>query len=131
MKSDGVAFDAWAWFEILDGSLVGQRLWKNYVLPRTAVTPALAVAEVARVLHRRKGVKAANEFVQSARIRSRIHAMDDDIAALAGQLWQHLRARHHDASLADATMLATARALGIPLISRDPCFKGCADVRPE
>ncbi|MEK6975673.1 MAG: PIN domain-containing protein [Candidatus Thermoplasmatota archaeon] len=130
MKTDGVVFDAWAWFEVLDESPVGQRLWR-YIHDRTVVTPALAVAEVARVLHKRRGIRDADEFVKAARIRTRIQPLDDDIAALAGQLHQHLRKRDRNASLADAVMLATARTLGIPLISRDPCFKGCQDVRAE
>lgn len=131
MKSDQVVFDAWAWFEVIEGSAIGERLWKTYIMPRGVVTPALAVAEVARKLHKSHGLRQADEFVKSARIRSRIHPLDDDIAMTAGQLHQHLRKRDRSASLADATMLATARALGIPLISGDPCFKGCPDVRRE
>lgn len=131
MKTDGVVFDAWAWFEVLDESPIGQRLWKAYVQPRLVVTPAMALAEVTRKLHVRRGAREADEFAKGARIRSRVHAMDDDVAALAGQLWPRLRKRDRNASLADAVMLATARTLGIPLISRDPCFKGCADVLPE
>lgn len=131
MKTEGVVFDAWAWFEVLDGSTAGKRLWTQYLQPRKVVTPALAVAEVARKLHLRGGTRQADEFTRAARIRSRIQPLDDDIAALAGQLWQHLRKRDRNASLADAVMLATARTLGLPLISRDPCFKGCADVRAQ
>lgn len=131
MTNDGVVFDAWAWFEVLDDSTIGKRFWKEYVAKRRIVTPAMAVAEICRVLHRRKGATEALEFVKAARIRTRIPPMDDDIAALAGQLHQHLRAVDRDASLADAVMLATARTLGIPLISRDPCFAKCADVRPQ
>lgn len=129
--ADRVVFDAWAWFEVLDESAVGKRLWKNYLQPRLVVTPAMALAEVARLVHVRRGLREADEFTRSARIRTQVHPMDDDIAAHAGQLWQHLRKRDKNASLADAVMLATARTLGLPLISRDPCFAGCPDVRPE
>ncbi len=130
MKTSEVVFDSWAWVEVLKGTPIGKRLWKH-VQARRVVTPAFAVAEVACKMHREEGVKAADEFVASARIRTTIQPLDDDIAATAGQLLAHLRKRDASASLADATMLATARRLGIPLISRDPCFKGFADVRPE
>lgn len=130
MKSDQVVFDAWAWFEVIEGTPVGERLWK-YIVARGVVTPALAIAEVARKLHATRGLRQADAFVNGARVRSRIQPIDDDIAMTAGQLHQHLRKRDRSASLADAIMLATARRLGIPLISQDPCFKGCPDVRPE
>lgn len=126
-----VVFDSWAWWEVSRGTDVGERLWKRY-FDRTrtkVVTPALVLGEIGGKLHRMKGWKAADEFVKAVRIRSAIHSMDDDIAALAGQLREHLRLRHRDASLADAIMLATARTLGLPLISQDPCFEGVADVR--
>ena len=130
MKTSELVFDSWAWIEVLKGTPTGQRLWKH-IQARRVVTPAFAVAEVARKMHREQGLAAADEFVAAARIRTTIQPLDDDIAATAAQLLSHLRKRDAAASLADATMLATARRLGIPLVSRDPCFKGCADVRPE
>lgn len=131
MRNDRVVLDSWAWVEILNETAVGRRLFTHYVMPRRAVTPAMAVAEIAARAHRHGHMEEADAFVKSARIRTHIHPMDDDIAALAGQLVAHLKKRERGAGLADAIMLATARTLGLPLISRDPCFKGCADVRPE
>jgi predicted nucleic acid-binding protein len=117
--------------EVLNGGPRGERLWRDYLQKRRVVTPAMAIAEVTSKIQRQQGWREADEFVKGARLRSRIHPMDDDVGALAGQLVKHLKARDRDASLADAIMLATARTLGLPLISNDPCFAGEPDVRCE
>ena len=133
MTGSEVVFDSWAWWEVFTGSEVGETLWQRYLKgSRTKVTtPALVLGELGGKLHRTVGRVEADALVKAVRIRSRIHPMDDDIAALAGQLTKHLRVRRRDASLADAIMLATARTLGLPLISNDSCFAGEPDVRAE
>lgn len=131
MTASDVVFDSWAWFEVLAGSPAGRRI-EAHVAAGRVVTPAYAVTEVLGK-HWRGGAtwQQADDIANTMRARSRIHPLDDDIAALAAQLMVSLRQRDPHASYADAVMLATARTLGLPLISNDKAFTGCPDVRPE
>lgn len=49
----------------------------------------------------------------------------------AGRLLVELRRTDRQASLADALMLAAARARGAKLVSANPCFAGQVDVVAE
>ncbi len=127
-----VVFDSWAWVEVLHDTPAGRRLHAGYVSSDRVVTPALAVTEVAgRYWRLGAPWQQVDQVIASLRARSDIHPLDDDVAALAAQLSKSLRERDPNASYADAVMLATARTLGLPLVSHDPAFRGCPDVRSE
>lgn len=123
-------FDTWAWWEVLHATPVGVRLAKRYLEEPSVrlLTVDLAIAEISAKLWRagRGGeVASALAAVEAA---SEVVPITAVAAAVAGRLLTDLRAAEHQASLADAVMLAVARQHGAKLVSRDPCFRDQADV---
>ena len=129
--SETVVLDSWAWWEILHDTPTGRQLSRRYVEGAEVklLTVNLALAEVACKLERLgrhatiapclRGIEEAGEVLPITR----------EIAAASAPLLAALRREDPHASLADAVMLAAARARGAVLISDDPCYRGQDDVR--
>jgi predicted nucleic acid-binding protein len=126
-----VLFDTWAWVEVLEGGPRGEALWARYGSSPTVRihTSAITLAELgARLVGRGDDAASANAL-SHVEGRSRIHALTAEVARASGPLRATLRKTSRNAGLADAMILATARNLGIPLISGDPAFAAQPDVR--
>lgn len=123
-----VVFDTWAWWEVLHGTATGRRLQSTHLAAGKVHSSAYVLAELAAKLTdagREEDVPGVAHRLASA---GRILPVDPLIAQEAGSLRRLLRKRDPGASLADAVMLATARSLGLKLVSADVAFKGQADV---
>lgn len=122
-----VVLDAWAWYEIVDGTPKGKALLAKY--EGRIHTSVMALAEVGAKVWRKLGPDNAAEAMLGIEDASK--AMHDVTAAdarSAAAVHATLRRRAKDASLADALHLCTARRVGLPLVSDDPAFRGEADV---
>ena len=132
VSASAVVFDSWAWWEVFHATPAGKALDRKYLGDkRVVVTPTLAIAELSAKLHRVGRRNEGERIAAWIGAYGRTQVLDEEAATHAGRLLEHLREGHRDASLADAIMLATARTLGLPLISADAAFAGTPDVRRE
>lgn len=123
-----VVFDTWAWWEVLHGTPTGRRLQSAHLAKGKVHSSAYVIAELsAKLANAGLGGELA-AVAQRIASAGRIVAVDARIAAAAGPLCLALRQRDPGASLADALMLATARSMGLKLVSADAAFKGQSDV---
>jgi predicted nucleic acid-binding protein len=125
-----VFFDTWAWLEILHETTKGIQLRRRYLGEgRRVHASPLSLAEISA----RLSVQSAEDKIEAtlALIERQAHMcpIATAVARAAGPLRTKMRRRHPKASLVDALILASARHLGVPLISGDEDFEGEADVR--
>lgn len=131
MTVSDVAFDTWAWFEILHGTVRGARLRRRYLRnERVRIhTSSISLAEVASRLARDGQTAHVGTTLAWMEREATVHDIGPLLAREAGLAHAALRTRHPDASLADAIVLATARRTRAPLVSDDSAFEGLPDVR--
>ncbi len=130
MIASEVLLDTWAWWEILFDTPLGRRLRRRY-LGRANVrvhTSVLTIAEIGAKLAARGEARRLGPILGALRSMGPIHEVTATVAEAAGPLRQDLRRLRPDASLVDALVLATARAVGARLVSGDGAFKGVPDV---
>lgn len=128
MTASDVVFDTWAWLEVLQGTRKGAALQGRFLARTKVHTSAYAVAELAAKLADAGLAARAGPCLARLASAGRIVPVTEEIALQAGLLRSELRRKVADASLADAVMLATARSLGLPLVSSDSAFRGLRDV---
>lgn len=128
MNASEVVFDTWAWWEVLHGTPTGRRLQATYLAAGKVHSSAYVVAELAAKLADAGREKDLAEVTHRLASAGRLIPVDAAVAAEAGRLRKALRRRDPGASLADAIMLATARGLGLRLVSAGVAFKGQPDV---
>jgi len=118
--------DAWAWIEYLIGSKHGSKL--KEILDDTnneVFTCAVTLAEVvSKVAKEKRDFEAACALLLS---NSRIIDADENISKLAGLLHAEIGYKEKDFGLADSYVLATARKLGVKVLTGDPHFKSIKD----
>ena len=119
-----VVFDTWALWEVILGSPVGVALEKRHSGRIHCSTWALGelMAKMRAI-----GETRAEDVVQEVRRKTTPHPVTAEIAVEGGRLRSELRKSAPRASLGDGVMLATARSLGMKLISGDEAFKGQKD----
>ncbi len=125
-----VLFDTWAWWEVLQGSPAGARLWRRYLDSSgvQVITSAISLGELSAKLAS-QGLEASIPVtISSIRRSSSVEDLTGDLAVEAGILRTRLRRKVRSASLADGIVLATARQHGARLISIDPALVGEPDV---
>lgn len=130
MTASELLLDASAWVEILWGTATGRALARRYLRRRGRIvhTSAITVGELSAKLSAEGSANRIRSIVARLRGSSRLHDVTAEIAETAGALRTELRAVEPRASLADAIVLATARRLGVPVVSSDACFAGQKDV---
>lgn len=124
MTTEGAVFDATACWEVAHGTRTGAKLKAGYIDTGVRVhVSTLAIAELAAKAgpHAADVVNAVKGFAIAA-------PLTVEVAEAAGGLRGALRKIDPDASLADAIHLATARALGLKLVSNDKAFARERDV---
>ncbi|MDE1822203.1 MAG: PIN domain-containing protein [Euryarchaeota archaeon] len=133
MIGSRVAFDTWAWWEVLKGSEIGVDLQRRYLSRdgARAVTSVITLAELSAKLADQGSEHAIAPMSASLHHRGEIIELTEGIALSAGTLRKELRKAHRSASLADAIILSTSRKAGAKLISVDPAFRGQRDVSPR
>jgi predicted nucleic acid-binding protein len=128
-----VAFDTWAWWEVLQGSEIGVKLATKYLPEENSrvFTSAISLGELSAKLSLQGSSLSIPVMAASVQRRSEVVDVTSDLALEAGQVRTALRRVHPSASLADALVLLTARRSGAKLISIDPAFKKEPDVFPS
>lgn len=123
-----VVFDTWALWEVFQSTPTGKTLETRFqVEGRNNVVSAWALAELAAKidLHAPGHVEG---IVRSVRDSFRVVPVSADLGLQGARLRTQLRRQSARASLGDGVMLATARELGMKLVSGDSAFKGQPDV---
>lgn len=118
-----VVVDSYAWIEYADGSDEGARARQYIEGSSTLFTPAIVVAELAdraTRLNRHKDWTAS--LYPFIRHNSTIVSLDDELANRAGEVKWEMRDSSPEAGLADAIVLATARAQEARVLTGDPDF---------
>lgn len=125
-----VAFDTWAWFEVLAQSAAGNRLSRDFLdNPEARVlTPSLALAEMSAKLARLGLSTRIPEALAAMEAGSEVVPLTTKAAMKVGPSLLDLRKSWRQASTADAVMLATARDHGARLVSNDRAFADQDDV---
>jgi predicted nucleic acid-binding protein len=129
MTTDAVVFDTWAWWAIVFDEPGGRRLRDRHVRPGGVHTSAWALAELSAKLGPRVPTDLWRDILATIRLSGPIEPVTEALALEAARLRSELRRKSPRASLGDGVMLATARSLGLPLISGDAAFRGQKDVR--
>jgi len=113
--------DAYAWIEYLDGSEAGRKVNELVENNAETYTCALTVAEViSKAARMGKDAQVAFDVLMS---NSQVVCIDEELSLQAGLLHCEMRKSVRDFGLADAFVLATARALGAKVLTGDPHFK--------
>jgi len=131
LTSERVLLDAWAWWEILHDTATGRRLSQRYVesVESQVITVDLALAEISTKMARLGRPEKIAVCLGNMEAASEVTPITRDVAEAAGPLLVELRTVDHEASMADAVMLAAARTVGATLISADPAYEGQPNVR--
>ena len=121
--SEKYVIDAYAWIEFLIGSKAGEKV-KSVLEKETneVYTCAVTIAEVVGKIDREgKEFETAYNILLS---NSQVVNTDEEISKEAGLLHCEMRKTKRDFGLADAYVLAVARAANAKILTGDPHFKG-------
>ena len=122
-----VVFDTWAWWEVFANTPVGRRLRARH-LDGPVHTSAWAVAELAAKLHSMGQADRIPQVESTVRSFGAIIDVNPRLALEGARLRAELRKKAPRASLGDGVILATARSLGLKLVSGDAAFGSEPDV---
>lgn len=125
-----VAFDTWAWWEVLADNAMGRRLARDYLNnPDVRVfTPSLALAEMSAKLARLGLADRIATAINAMETGSEVVHLSTQGALQVGPLLLELRKAAKNASMADAVILLVARDQGAALVSNDRAYTGQTDV---
>jgi predicted nucleic acid-binding protein len=125
-----VVLDAWGWWEVLRDSARGAQIRERFIGTDSVRlhTSAITVGEIAVKLASMGEGGRIDSVLGAIRRAGPLVDVTAERARAAGLLEAQLRTADSHASLADGTVLATARSLRARLISADPAFRGRADV---
>jgi predicted nucleic acid-binding protein len=124
-----VVFDSWAWWEVLMGQTHGLRLRRRHLDGgRRVATSALAYGELAAKMAGRVPEETIQAALRQIRASGPTVDVTAELAIEGARLRAGLRRAASHASLGDGIMLATARSLGMRLVSGDAAFSGQKDV---
>lgn len=118
-----VVVDSFAWVEYADGSVAGEQA-RTYIEGNDSLyTPAIVVAELSdratRTDRRDDWLSSLYPFI---RRQTTIQPLTPELADLAGAVKWELRDESPEAGLADAIVLATARANDARVLTGDSDF---------
>lgn len=131
MTASKACLDTWAWWEILEGTALGRRLFERWLKQGNAYASTLVLGELAAKFSSLGQPEAAGPAAALVRTHCRLIDVTGELAFEGGRLRQSLRKEAPHASLVDGIMLATSRSVGAVLVSNDPAFGGLPDVRAE
>ena len=120
-------FDSYAWLEYLSGSAAGERV--RTLMDQVAVihTAPIVLAEVYSKLARTVGAEDATQVVEHILKRSAVTIADEEIGVAAGMIHAQEKQRQPTFGMADAFVLASARARSVRIVTGDPHFKDMED----
>ncbi|MBI4451702.1 PIN domain-containing protein [Candidatus Woesearchaeota archaeon] len=114
--------DAWAWIEYLEGGDAGAVVKRHVEDARNEIsTSAVTVAEVVSKLLRTK--RDPHIGLQAIHALSKVIPVDERAAAFAGELHAQWKTTTKDVGLADAFVLAAARATNAKVLTGDEHFR--------
>lgn len=128
-----LTIDTFAWVEVCRGTALGERARAAMQSADQCLTPAIVLAELARVFHRRGfSDEVIGAQLLAVREASKVVAIDPPIAIGAAHAVAELQstaiARNLGApGLGDGLVLATARHFGSGLLTGDPHFRDCLE----
>lgn len=129
MTTTEAAFlDTWAWWEITHETATGVRLQGRFLERARPHTSAWALGELACKLALDFPSERVDDTVRALRQAAVVHDVTPELALAGARLRKDLRRKAPRASLGDGVMLATARHLGMRLVSGDAAFVGEPDV---
>jgi predicted nucleic acid-binding protein len=114
--------DSFAFVAYLQGNPRYVRIFER----KTLCTSALNILELYATLLRRLG--RAEARASSVPFLSLVVSGAADVALVAGEFRQLMRARRRDCSYIDAWGYAMAQEIGIPFLTGDPSFKSVENV---
>lgn len=123
--SSKYVIDSYAWIEYFQGTLKGKTA-RQFIESGLAVTPTIVIAELSDKYNREGWVTFENDLGYVKTI-SEITQVDINIAVLAGEIKNKMRATEKNFSLNDGVILATAYTLGAKVVSGDPHFSKLAE----
>jgi predicted nucleic acid-binding protein len=112
--------DTFAWIEYFAGTAEGEKA-RPYVEGGEAITPSIVIAEFTDK-YEREGMNPKMRlcFIKA---KSTISPLDDSLAEAAGRISARRRKRVKGWGLVDSVVLATARALGVKVVTGDEHFR--------
>ncbi len=119
--------DSHAWIEYFQGTKIGEKV-RALIESKNCITPAIVVAELADKYARENYAyfEGDMEFIET---NSTIAELNITIAKNAGKLKNAVRLKYKtNFGLADAIILATARAAGATVVTGDSHFKHLKNV---
>jgi predicted nucleic acid-binding protein len=119
--------DSFAWIEYLKGSERGRTVERILAGPDVSYTAPIVLAEVWSKLRRTVDEESAAEAMEVIQQHCALIVADDEIGVAAGQIHAEMKARAADFGMADAFVLASARARGVKVLTGDPHFKDVDD----
>jgi len=118
--------DSSAWIEYLEGSSIGEQVWKLLSGDNEIFVSSINVAEVvSKVTRAGKDAKIAFDSMIS---NSKVFDLKVDEAREAGLLHAEMKRKNKSFGLADAMILVSARKVGGKLVTKDSHFKGISNV---
>ena len=125
MNDDAAVIDSFAWIEYFAGSEKGE-LAKKYIESGRSITPTIIIAELSA-----KYAKLKEDFDPKLRfinLKSRIVALDEDIAKLAGTINVERKSKIDRWGIVDSIVLATARIQKVRVVTGDEHFRDLQEV---
>lgn len=119
MTKSTIMLDSWAWIAYLQSDPRALPVREMIDGTTNIIASAMNVAEVCTYLLRNR----REEFLGLVEDRAHIYPMDERVAQESAKIKVS-----HNLGMADAIILATARAHGATLITCDPDFKGMEGV---
>ncbi|MCH7902571.1 PIN domain-containing protein [archaeon] len=114
--------DSYAWIEYFRGSKKGE-IVNRFIQNEKCFTPSIVIAELADLYSKKKYgfLQGDIDFIKA---NSSVLVLDAEIALNSGKIKQRIRKKYkNNFGLADAIMLATARAAGAIVLTGDHHFK--------
>jgi predicted nucleic acid-binding protein len=112
-----IVVDSSGWLEFLTDGRLGEEYAKRLRQPSAVVTPTIILYEVYKHAKRLRGEEGGLEAV-AAMQKTVVVPLDDDLALVAADL-----SIEHKLPMADAIILATARAFDAEVITSDADFE--------
>jgi len=118
-----ILLDSFAWLEYFMGTKKGEKVRELVDDDTQIYTSPIVIAEIYSKSVRTEGTKKAEERKDFIIDRCVVVPIDEKIAVKAAQIHAEAKKEMQDFGLADAFILATARAKGVKVLTWDPHFE--------
>jgi len=119
--------DSFAWMEYFESTKKGQKVKASLDAAGVAYTSPTVLAEVFSKYARARGEDDARARVEFILEQCAVVEEDADVGVEAGRIHAAMKPNVRGFGLADAFILAAARARGVRVLTGDPHFAGVED----